>query len=63
LAAFLASVEAEEVLLVQRLRDAAARDVGRIGAPAETTDRLPPAPHVERASQPPSERLVLYGDY
>jgi len=63
LAAFLASVEAEEVLLVQRLRDAAARDVGRIGAPAETTDRLPPAPHVERASQPPAERLVLYGDY
>jgi len=70
LADFLASVEAEEVLLAQRLRDAAARDVvrGLVRVPdrapsgrEETTNVLPPKPDGEPAL--PEDRLVIYEDY
>jgi hypothetical protein len=63
LAAFLASVEADEVLLAQRLRDAAARDAGRSAAPQETTGGPRASPAPPGASGPPADRLVVYGDY
>jgi hypothetical protein len=72
LAAFLVSLEAEEVLLEQRLRDAEAKDVRPLsagGEPAGGTPRSaasgaplasPPPPS---ASTPPEAGLVVYEDY
>ncbi|MDP9201984.1 MAG: DDE-type integrase/transposase/recombinase [Gemmatimonadota bacterium] len=72
LADFLASVEAEEVLLEQRLRDAAAQDVVRLGArdlgrastPAEETIvALSAEPDGDGGPAQSTEPLVVYEDY
>jgi putative transposase len=70
LADFLASVEAEEVLLQQRLRDAEAREIlARDRAGAETSGERPPASAQPPqrtsplASPDPEEVLNVYEDY
>ncbi len=72
LADFLASVEAEEVLLAQRLRDAAAKDLGRVPTgslggkpiPKEETDGA----FISKPTRPKEplsgeDALVVYEDY
>jgi putative transposase len=71
LADFLVSVEAEEVLLEQRLRDAEARDVwAQInasdhaeGQETSASPVQPPQPACAPARANPVEELVVYGDY
>lgn len=69
LAAFLASVEAEELLLEQRLRDAAAKDIARRGAWEPLAVHAPLASRPAEPSAPggdairEEDSLVIYGDY
>jgi transposase InsO family protein len=69
LASFLASVEAEEVLLAQRLRDAAVRDLVRNPPPdregASQAEEVMRAPHPEPHDHPTllEDPLVLYEEY
>lgn len=70
LASFLASVEAEEMLLAQRLRDAAVRDLvqnsgsDRAGAsPGREEPTRDPHPEPDDHPEPLEDPLVLYGEY